>query len=87
MPIYEHFQQAKKAESLPESEKVGACITCKWWNADAPRPRANVNQIAVCIYPQLKEYALLVSGSSGCNKWQEHPDAGAEAKQYAEQGQ
>ena len=34
---------------------------------------------------RLKEYALVVSGSSGCNKWKEHPAAGTEAKAYAEQ--
>ena len=46
MPTYEHFQQAKKAESLPDTEKIGACITCKWWKAETPRPHGMTTQIA-----------------------------------------
>lgn len=86
MAVYQHFQQLKMAESLPEEQKVGACITCSWWAADAPRPLEETNLVGLCVQPQLKDFALIVSGSSGCNHWDEQPNAGADAKQYAEQG-
>lgn len=84
MPVYPHFQQAKKAQTLPMSEKIGACITCSYWAADAPRPKEEVDMVGLCIQPQLKDYALIVSGSSACNHWHEKTDAGPAAKAYAE---
>lgn len=87
MPLYPHFQEARKAEALPDKEKVGVCLTCSYWNAPTPRPESQTAQVALCMYPALKEYALLVSGSSACNKWQEKAEAGPEAKAYAERGE
>jgi hypothetical protein len=88
MPTYEHLQDVKQAERLPaaEGEQVGVCLTCAYWDAPAPRPETTAIKLAVCVQPQLKGYALVVSGSSGCNKWQEQPEAGPEAKAYAERG-
>ena len=88
MPIYSHLQEVKKVESLPaaDGEKIGVCLTCTYWQAEAPRPTSYVNQVALCVQPGLKQYALVVSGSSGCNKWKENTEAGPDAKAYAEQG-
>ena len=89
MPTYSHLQEVKKVESLPvaEGEKLGVCLTCAYWQAEAPRAEAHVPKLALCVQPSLKAYALVVSGSSGCNKWKEHPEAGPAAKAYAEKGE
>ena len=88
MPLYDHLQEVKKAETLPAaaSEKVGVCLTCAYWQAETPRAEAQTAKLALCVQPHLKEYALVVSGSSGCNKWKEHEEAGAEAEAYAKKG-
>lgn len=89
MSTYPHLQELKKSESPPkaEGEQIGVCLTCKYWDADTPRPESLTPMLALCIYPALKPYALIVSGSSGCNKWAEQPGAGDEAKAYAERGE
>ena len=89
MPVYTHLQEVKKSEDLlvGQGEKLGVCLTCSYWEAETPRPASLTNQLALCVQPQLKLYALIVSGSSGCNKWKEQPEAGADAKSYAEQGE
>ncbi len=86
MATYEHFQEAKKSESLPDGAHVGACLTCKHWDAPTPRVEVMTREVAVCLYRDLRRYALLVNGSSACNQWEEHPDAGAEANVYADRG-
>ena len=88
MPTYSHLQEVKKIENLPaaEGEQIGVCLTCAYWQAETPRTKAYVTQLALCVQPALKQYALVVSGSSGCNKWKEQPEAGPDAKAYAEQG-
>lgn len=85
MPIYQHIQQAKRSQPLPMAQQIGACITCSFWNVETPRPESEVPMVGVCVQPELKGFALIVSGASGCNHWREQPDAGAEAKAYAEQ--
>jgi len=84
MPVYQHLQQVKSAQSLPMAQQVGACITCSFWNVETPRPESETRMVGVCVQPELKDFALIVSGSSGCNHWSEQPDAGPEAKAYAE---
>ena len=34
MSLYHHFQEAKNAETLPEAEKLGMCLNCKYWDAE-----------------------------------------------------
>lgn len=91
MPTYEHFQQVKKATRLPDHNKVGACLTCRYWQAEeprgAPQGQALVARVALCLQSELKPYALIVSGSSACNKWQEKPGIEPEAKAYAKEGE
>ena len=84
MPVYQHFQQAKNAQTLPMAQQIGACITCSFWAAETPRPESEVDMVGLCVQPQLKDFALIVSGSSACNHWDEKPEAGPEAKAYAE---
>lgn len=89
MPTYEHLQDVKKVETLPaaEGEQIGVCLTCTYWEAETPRREAHVSKLALCVQSQLKPYALVVSGSSGCNKWKKHSDAGPEAEAYAKRGE
>lgn len=87
MPTYEHFQQIKKARRLPERTLIGACITCKYWQVEEPRLKPVIKLLAVCIQPELKPFALIVSGSSACNKWKEKTPIEVQAKAYAKQGE
>ncbi len=84
MPVYQHFQEAKNAQPLPMAQQIGACITCGYWAVEAPRPEEEVDMVGLCVQPQLKDFALIVSGSSACNHWNEKSDAGPAAKAYAE---
>lgn len=86
MALYEHFQEVKKAEKLPEEDSVGVCLTCKYWDVQEKRSESQTPQLALCVQENLKPYALIVSGSSGCNKWKEQPNVAPEAKAYAERG-
>jgi len=87
MPTYEHFQELKKDTALPKHDKVGACLTCKYWKVKEYRNEDLVPRLALCVQPQLKPYALIVSGSSGCNKWAAKPNKEPEAAAYAERGE
>jgi hypothetical protein len=82
MSTYEHYQQAKNMEVLPQSESIGACLTCRFWDVEQRR-QDNVNEIARCVHPDLRGTALLVSGSSACNLWAEKVGVEPEARQYA----
>jgi hypothetical protein len=83
MPVYHHYQEAKKALSLPMADHIGACITCQYWDVEAPRPEEEKDDVGRCVQPQLKDFGLLVSGASACNHWEIKPDAGPEALHYA----
>ena len=88
MSTHSHSLEAKKVEALPKAGngKIGVCLTCHDWQVEGARPATLTGQLALCVQPQLQEHALVVSGSSGCNKWKKNPDAGVEAEAYAEQG-
>ena len=83
MPVYSHYNQAK--QDLPMAQKVGACITCSYWQVETPRLINKVRQVGLCVQPELKDYALIVSGSSACNHWAKQNGVGDEAEQYAQQ--
>jgi len=87
MPTYEHFQELKTATRLPKHDKVGACLTCRYWKVEEYRTEALAPRGALCVQPQLEPYALIVSGSSACNKWAEKPNKEPEAAAYAERGE
>lgn len=87
MPTYDHYQELKTATKLPKHDKIGACLTCKYWKVEEYRTEAIVPLVALCIQPQLKPYALIVSGGSACNKWSEKPNKEPEAAAYAERGE
>lgn len=69
MPLYNHYNDAKKALALPVAQNVGACVTCSFWSTDTPRPQSDIPMVGLCLQPALKPFALLVSGSSACNHW------------------
>lgn len=83
MPVYNHFNQAKQMQDLPMAQKVGACITCSYWEVETPRPQEEVKMVGLCVQPQLKDFALIVSGASACNHWAKQEGAGEQAEQYA----
>lgn len=87
MPTYPHYQALKAASRLPKHDKIGACLTCKYWKVDEYRTEALVGEVALCVQPQLKPYALIVSGGSACNKWVAKPNKEPEAAEYAERGE
>lgn len=87
MPTYSHFQDVKNALELPEPDRVGACLTCRYWDTEETRTQEIVSRVTRCLQPELKNYALIVSGSSACNKWQEKPGVAPEATAYAKQGE
>ncbi|MGI9105052.1 MAG: hypothetical protein ACR2G4_02260 [Pyrinomonadaceae bacterium] len=87
MPTYEHFQEVKKAVPLPEHDKVGVCLTCRFWQVEERRSEVITPRLALCVQEDLKPYALIVSGASGCNKWQEKQEIEPEAKAYAKRGE
>ena len=68
MPTYEHFQQVKKAVQLPDHDEVGVCLTCRFWQVEETRGEMITARLALCVQEDLRPYALIVSGSSGCNK-------------------
>lgn len=86
MPTYAHFQDVKKALDLPHKDKVGVCLTCRYWDVEEHRTPDIAARVSRCLQPELKNYALIVSGSSACNKWQEKPDVAPEATAYAKHG-
>ncbi|MBA2479975.1 MAG: hypothetical protein H0V44_04880 [Planctomycetes bacterium] len=87
MTTYEHFQAVKKDVKLPKKDSVGACLTCKFWKAEEKRGERLVPRLALCVQPHLKGFALIVSGSSGCNAWVEKPNIEPSAKAYAKRGE
>ncbi len=87
MSLHHHFQEVKKAETLPNAEKLGMCLNCKYWSAEGTLTLDKKEHLAVCVYPELKPYALIVSGTSACNKWAERANVDPEAKAYSKQGE
>lgn len=84
MPAYKHYQILKKEEGLEKPKKIGACLTCKYWDVPRERHESQVPLVARCIHRTLKQYQLLVSGGSACNRWAEYTNNAPDAKEYAE---
>ena len=87
MSTYMHLTEVKKAQKLPEEAKVGVCLTCSWWEVKEPRQASQAPLLSLCAQPQLKAAALVVSGSSGCNKWELQKGVDADAEAYAKKGE
>ncbi len=83
MPAYTHNQLLKQAENLRNAEKIGACITCRYWDVSAQRTRAHIDRLARCMQPDLKPAQLIVSGGSACNKWSKKNGVPATVTDYA----
>ncbi|HYV38643.1 MAG TPA: hypothetical protein VE988_23365 [Gemmataceae bacterium] len=54
----------------------GLCKDCKWWQIE-PQAHAVDNTTGLCIDEDLQPFQLLVSGSSGCNRFMEGEPARA----------
>lgn len=87
MAAYQHFQDVKKAEPLPETDKMGLCLNCSYWDVEGQTSLEQKQHLARCVYPSLQPFALVVSGTSACNKWKERENVDAEAKAYSKQGE
>jgi hypothetical protein len=89
MPAFNHLQEVKKAVPLPihPGEQIGVCLTCKFWQVEETRTKSQSPKVAVCVEPHLRDYALIVSGSSGCDKWQDTPNTAEDAQRYAHMGE
>jgi hypothetical protein len=85
MPVYNHVLEVMNSQPLPihEGEHIGVCLTCKYWQVDETRKEDQTPKVALCVQPALKDYALIVSGSSGCDKWQDYPNVSPDAEAYA----
>ena len=57
------------------------------WDVEEYRTAALAPRLARCVQPQLRPYALIVSGASACNKWAAKPNKEPEAAAYAELGE
>jgi len=80
-------KKLKKAEHLPNPQRIGACLTCRFWDAEEPRDEALAPEEALCLQPELRNYQLIVSGGSGCNRWEKQPGVSPAAEAYAQQGE
>jgi hypothetical protein len=89
MPTFNHVQEVKKAIPLPvhPGEQIGVCLTCKYWQVEETRTQDQTPKVAICVEPHLKNFALIVSGASGCDKWQDTPNASDDAQAYAHWGE
>jgi hypothetical protein len=87
MSAHNHFQEVKNAETLPDADKMGMCLNCKFWDVEGTTTLEQKQLVAVCVYPELKPYALVVSGTSACNKWAARPNVDPQAKEYSKQGE
>lgn len=87
MALHDHFQEVKKAETLPDADKMGLCLNCSFWEVEGQTVLAQKDRLARCVHPALKPFALVVSGTSACNKWKERKNVDPAAKEYSKQGE
>lgn len=59
------------------AEQWGSCNGCKWWQIEPKAPVGDTT-MGLCIDTPLQPYRLLVSGSSGCNRFMKGTPARAE---------
>ena len=85
MPVYNHVLEVMNAQPLPihDGEQLGVCLTCKYWEVEDKRVEDQTPKVARCVQPDLEDFALIVSGSSGCDKWQDYPNVSPGADAYA----
>ncbi|HEY0455933.1 MAG TPA: hypothetical protein VGE41_06130 [Verrucomicrobiae bacterium] len=87
MPVYKHYQELKKSEHLEHPERIGACLTCQYWDAEGPRTDAQAPADALCMHPALQKFQLITSGGSGCNGWEKFSNVTEEAEAFAHLGE
>jgi len=87
MSLHHHFQEVIKAEPLPHSEDIGMCLNCSFWEVEGQTHLEEKEELAPCIYPDFIPLALIVSGTSACNKWKERDEVDPAAKAYSKIGE
>ena len=83
MTTHGHYQQVKKAEHLSHQDKIGACLTCRYWKAKGERMEPHNQLVALCVQPELALFELIVSGSSACNRWEKADSVSKNAELYS----
>lgn len=78
MENYEHYGETRRGETEEATGKVGPCLTCRYWQTDEQRTPNLSGSIMQCVQPELKSFHLMVSGASGCNRWESVPDMTAQ---------
>ena len=51
----------------------GQCKNCRYFNSHSARPEGS--EVAQCQQPELEDFALEVSGDSGCNAFEARAEA------------
>lgn len=87
MPLYSHMQEVRKDQNLPKSANIGICLTCKYWDVEQARLTAIKEHVSRCVHPDLKPYALIVSGTSACNVWKKKDGVEEAAVAYSKIGE
>lgn len=86
MPTYSHYQECKKAQNLENPNRIGACLTCRFWDAEGSRTKELAPEEALCLHPALNKFQLIVSGGSGCNAWDKDANVAPDAEEFATTG-
>ncbi|MBA2350265.1 MAG: hypothetical protein M3Q32_13725 [Pseudomonadota bacterium] len=86
MPTHEHFQQFKSTR-LPGHDKVGACLTCSYWQVEEPRREALITRLALCVQPDLKPLRAHRQRRQRLQQVERENADRPEAKAYAKQGE
>ena len=71
----------------PNPRSWECVLNCKYWDVEGTTTLDQKELLAVCVYPELKSYALIVSGTSACNKWKTREPVDPEAKAYSKLGE
>ena len=87
MPLYQHIEELKRAEQLMSADKISCCITCRHWEVEKRRTESMAHFLALCLQPENEAAQLVVSGASGCNRWERHLDVSDDAEAYSHKGE
>lgn len=55
-----------------ETARGRRCLTCAFWDVRIRRTNRIADSVARCLLPELQTFTLVVSGSSGCDRWSPH---------------
>ncbi len=66
-------------QTLEESDdsrarNIGKCKKCQYFDVERKEEIATDETLAPCLHPDMEEFALVVSGDSGCNLFEMSED-------------